>query len=233
MLAKSIMSTQVVSISLSTSVKDIARTLYEHRISAVPVVDPQKRLIGIVSEGDLIFREELGTEHKRSWWLSFFADSERDAYDYVKSHARTANDIMTSHVISVTEETPVQEIADLLQRHQIKRVPVLRSDKIVGIVSRANLIQRLAVGSGDIAASEVNSSDQTLRENLLNTLHDALGIQAHTLNVIVNDGVVHLLGFVDGKQERKAVQVAAENINGVRQVDNHLTVSSSVPAYGY
>ena len=91
-------------------------------------------------------------------------------------------------------------------------MPVLRSDKIVGIVGRANLIQRLAVGSGDIAASEVNSSDQTIRENLLNTLHDALGIQARSLNVIVDDGVVHLWGFDDGKQERNAVQVVAENI---------------------
>lgn len=126
MLAKSIMNTKVISISPSATIKDIASTLYKHRISAVPVVDTQQRLLGIVSEGDLVFRKEFGTEHRRSWWLSLLAGSEHQAYDYIKSHAETARDIMTTQVISVTEETPVQEIADLLERHRIKRVPVLQ-----------------------------------------------------------------------------------------------------------
>lgn len=232
MLAKSIMNTKVITILPSTTIKNIAELLYTQSISAVPVVDKQNRLLGIVSEGDLIYRKEIGTEHRRSWWLSLFSGSEHLANDYIKSHAGTAKDIMTTKVISVTEDTSVQAIAELLERHRIKRVPVLRNDVIVGIVSRANLVQSLAVGLDKSLSTEESHSDLSIREALVNTLHDELGIRTTSLNIIVENSVVHLWGFVDGKQELKAIQVAAEYIDGVRAVDSRLKLFSSLPAYG-
>ena len=232
MLAKPIMNTKVITILPSTTVKDIAKLLYTQSISAVPVVDEQNKLLGMVSEGDLMYLKEIGTEHRRSWWLSFFSNSESLADDYIKCHAGTAKDIMTTEVISVTEETSVQEIAELLEGHRIKRVPVLRNGLIVGIVSRANLVQSLAVGLDQPQTSEESHSDLSIREALVNTLHDELSIRTTSLNIIVENGVVHLWGFVDGEQELKAIRVAAENIDGVIEVDSRLKRFSNLPAYG-
>lgn len=232
MYAKTVMNTVVVAVLPSTTVKQIAKILYEHRISAVPVIDKQERLVGIVSEGDLVFREELGTKSKQSWWLSFFEDTERRAHDYVKSHSTIARDIMTTKVISVTEETSVQQIAELLERHQIKRVPVLRDSKVVGIVSRANLVQSLAVGANKSESTDNTSSDLAIREELDKTLRSELGISMTPLNIIVKKGIVHIWGFVDGEQERRAIQIVAEGIEGVTQVDSRLILYSTIPAYG-
>ncbi len=233
MLAKSIMNTNVVSLPPSATVKEIARTLYTQRISAVPIVDAHQQLVGIVSEGDLLYRSELGTEHRHSWWLSFFADPERRSHDYIKEHAKTAKDIMTSQVICVSGDTSVQVIADLLERHQIKRVPVLQEEKLIGIVSRVNLVQSLAVDPHDSKTQDERNTDQDIREALMSTIHNELGIQTTSVNIIVEHGVVHLWGFVDGKHEKKALQIAAENIAGVKQVDSRLIRISSLPAYGY
>src|SRR5215203_3981133 len=141
--AADVMTTEVVSVEPDTPVRDIAELLYTRRISGVPVVE-HDRVIGIVSEGDLIGHTAAIGEQRRSWWLSLFADESLSARDYAKTHGRTARDVMTASVISVEETATLAEIARLVERHRIKRVPVLRDGKLVGIISRGNLLQGLA-----------------------------------------------------------------------------------------
>ena len=143
MNAADVMTTNVITVHADASVEEIAETLLANGISAVPVIDDFGGLVGIVSEGDLVHRVELGTEQHPSWWLEFLAGKQALAYDYIKSHGRRAADLMTRPVITVNAETPLSEIASLLDEHRIKRVPVVDKGKIIGIVSRANLVQAL------------------------------------------------------------------------------------------
>src|SRR5690606_11257928 len=152
MRARDIMTTSVVTVSPETRVPDIARVLLERRISALPVVDGAGRVIGIVSEGDLLHRAENKTERRRSWWLDLISSADTLAEDYVKSHGLTAKDVMNAPVISATPDASLAELATLLERHGIKRVPILENGALVGIVSRADLLRGLIGGGADSAA---------------------------------------------------------------------------------
>lgn len=225
MNAADVMVTKVITVSPDTSVATIAETLLANRISAVPVVDEKSgALLGIVSEGDLIHRVETGTEQHRAWWLEFFSGKEALAREFVKSHARKAADVMTRTVVTVNPDTPLGELASLLDKHQIKRVPVVKGGKIVGIVSRANLIQALVtLGTGIKPSASAN--DFALRANLLSQLQSKAW-WTNNINIIVKDGVVELWGFADFPAVRDAIRVAAEVTPGVRLVSNNLTVET-------
>jgi CBS domain-containing protein len=143
MQAKDIMARDVIIVSETSTVNDVAKVLLDRGISAVPVVDDSGRVTGMVSEGDLLHRSESGTRRRRSWWLSLFADPEVLADEFVKEHSRRVSDVMTRNVITARPDTEVVEIAELLEKNRIKRVPIIEDGKLVGIVSRANLIQAL------------------------------------------------------------------------------------------
>lgn len=229
MKAKDIMTTPVVTIGPDTTVREIAALLLKQRISGVPVVDGG-RLVGLVSEGDLLHRHEIGTDRDRparSWWLSLIGGESAPA-DYVKSHAVHARDIMTRDVITVDESTPIAEIATVLETRRIKRVPVLRGERLVGIVSRANLVQALAAGPRRAKAPRAKSDD-AIRRQLLAELERQPWWPSNASNVIVTDGIVHYWGLVDSDDQREAARVAAENIPGVRKVEDHLVRYTDLP----
>ena len=219
MLAKDIMTTNVVTVERDLPVKDIAELLLVHNISGAPVVDSKGRLVGIVSEGDLIRRGE--TEERRSWWLDLLTSNEERARRYIKSHGHRVEDVMTTEVAAVTEDTPASEIAHLLEKRRIKRVPVLRDGKVVGIVSRANLLHGLAAQK-DRAPLTPAPADRTIREAILALVQDEEWISHGSLNVMVADGVVELWGWVDSEEERKALKIAVEGVAGVRKIEDHL-----------
>lgn len=220
MLARDVMTTSVVTVSPATSVQEVAQLLLEHHISAVPVVDAEGRLAGIVSEGDLIRRPEMGTEPRQSWWLTLLGGPEDSARDYVKVHGRRASDVMTRRVVTVAEDTPVAEIARLLEERRIKRVPVVRDGRLVGIVSRADLVRALA--SQPAPAAKAAPSDRALREQVLRALLSAgVTVPSH-VNVVVTEGVVHLWGLAESDEGRRACRVAVEGVPGVRAVEDHL-----------
>jgi CBS-domain-containing membrane protein len=202
-------------------VRDAAKTLLGRRLSALPVVDDKGNLVGIISEGDLMRRVEAGTERQRSWWLRFLAGEETVAAEYAKSHARKVGDVMTRDVVTATPETPVAEIAALLEKHAIKRVPIVRDGQLVGIVSRANLIQVVASAPKGL---EIRLSDSAIRDKLLAHLRAQPWSHTWQLNVTVNGGVVDLWGLTYSDNERAAIRVGAENIPGVRAVNDHLYV---------
>lgn len=221
MRAMDVMTSNVITVSEDSSVQAAAKLMAEHGISALPVVDRDNRVTGIVSEGDLLHRAETGTEWRRSWWLEMMASTNRLAEDYIKSHGGRVSDVMTREVLSVTEETAVADIAVLLETNRIKRVPVLREGKLVGIVSRANLVRALAVTiSEPPGGREVD--DQAIRARLLAELKAQRWAEVSPANITVKDGVVHLWSSYLSEQEKRALVVAAENTPGVRGVEDHM-----------
>lgn len=220
MRAKDIMTTGVITVTPETTIDAIAGLLLDRRISAVPVVDPDGTLVGIVSEGDLIRRVETGTEPRPSWWLELLRTTEDRALDYVRSHGRHAAEIMSTSLITVTEETELREIARLLEDNRIKRVPVVRDGRLVGIVSRADLLRGLITAR---PAAPPAGNDAQIRTDALKRVHDT-GISDTLLNVTVADGTAHLWGSVTTEAERLAARVAVENTPGVGELVDHLRV---------
>ena len=223
MKAQDVMTLAVFTAKPTMSVKDVARLFMKQRISAVPVVDDQRKIVGIVSEGDLMHRFEISTERRHPWWLDLMVrDEVLDAEEYIKAHAKQVADIMTTNVITAEPDTPLQEIAETLEKYGIKRLPIVRDGRLVGIVSRANLVQAIATSGSNL---DVPLSDTTIREKLLTLLNERNWGQQYPacLNVTVNGGVVDLWGFIESDTERKAVRVAAEATPGVRAVNDHMT----------
>lgn len=226
--AKDIMTREVVAIAPASTVAEAAALMIDKRISAVPVVE-DGRLVGIISEGDLVHRAEIGTEgHARSWWLRLFRDAGSLAEDYAKSHSRRVADLMTRNVHTVTELTPVSTVADLLDRARIKRVPVLRGDSVVGIVSRSDLVK--AVIAMTLPAKPVPVDDASIRARLLEELQGQPWATTTETSVDVLDGVVSFWGTLGSEDERRATRVLAENIAGVRGIEDH-RILIDFPAY--
>jgi CBS-domain-containing membrane protein len=227
--AADVMTPGVITVRPETSIHEIAKLLCDHHISGVPVVEDEERLLGIVSEGDLIGHAQLAGEQRRSWWHTFLNGPTVLAQHYAKSHGRTASDVMTREVVTVLETTSVAETARVLEQHRIKRVPVLRDGRLAGIVTRSNLLQVLAAAD---VLKPMNVADRVIRE----TLSDELTAQpwAHVLakNIVVENGVVHLFGIVQSNEERHALRLAAENQAGVKAVEDHLSMLQ-VTSYGF
>jgi CBS domain-containing protein len=227
MRAIDVMTTEVVTVDENATVPELAKLMSDRGISAIPVVDRDNRVIGMVSEGDLLHRAETGTERRRSWWLDMVSSTNQLAGEYIKSHSGRVKDVMTHDVLSVTEETPVADIAIILETNRIKRVPVLRDGKLAGIVSRANLVRALAMTINE-AADGAEADDRAIRDKLLVELKEQKWAEVSPANVTVKDGVVHLWSSYLSEQEKRALLVAAENIPGVRRVEDHMR---PVPAY--
>ena len=235
MRAMDVMTTNVITVVADTSVQALATLLSERGISGVPVVGKDGRLVGIVSEGDLLHRAETGTERRtqrrRSRWLDTFAADQEAARDYVKAHGRSVQEIMTREVISVSDTTELADIATLLETKRIRRVPVVRDGKLVGIVSRANLVRALAMMKNQ-PTIDADNDDRTIRQKLLTELQGHEWVHMWGADIIVRDRVVHLWFSDDrSEDERQAVRIAAENIAGVRQVQEHIVPAAVFPAF--
>jgi CBS domain-containing protein len=220
MKARDVMVSPVITAKPDSTVKEVAKTLVDRHVSAVPVVDDAGKLVGIISEGDLMHRAEVGTERRYRWWPRLVRGDASVPLGYIKAHARRAADIMTRNVFTATPETPLDEIAVLLERNSIKRVPIVLDGQLVGIVSRANLVQALATIP---RGPEISLSDSKIREELLSHLNGQPWADTHLLNVTVTDGVVSLWGVANSETGRNAIRVAAEAMPGVRGVNDHMT----------
>jgi CBS domain-containing protein len=218
--AAEVMSPRVITILPDATIKDAARMMLQHGISGFPVVDAAGTVVGIVTEGDFLRRAETGTERQRPRWLKFVLGPGRGANEYVHSHARKIQDIMTPEVITVDEATPLQDVVSIMERRRIKRVPVMSGGKIVGIISRANLVQALARLA--VEASPTHPDDETARQQILAELNKQSWVPRASLNVIVRGGVAELWGVIYDERERQAIRVAAENVPGISQVVDHL-----------
>jgi CBS-domain-containing membrane protein len=220
MKAAEVMTHNVFTIEPDASILQAIRIMLQRRISGLPVVDTQGSLVGIVTEGDLLRRSETGTQRRRPRWLEFLLGPGRMANEYVHTSGRRIAEVMSTSVYAISEETPVQEIVQLMEKHQVKRLPVLRDGKLVGVVSRANLLRALA--SVAIRTPTSSTTDTAIREHLLAEIDKQAWAPAALVNVVVRDGIVHLWGSITDDRQRQGLQVLAENTPGVKAVQDHL-----------
>ena len=224
MKAADVMVRDPVTVTADADISLVIKLLLDHDISAVPVVDDDRRVIGIVSEADLLRREGIEEQQHRPWWVEAITPATKLAEEFAKSHAKKVEELMTTEVISADENASLSEIAGLLERYRIKRVPILKDGRLVGIVSRSNLLQGLASLASEPSAD--HETDRAIRADLLDQLAEQSWTDFGNRNVIVVHGTVHLWGLVDSPEERKALVVLAENIPGAKAV-----VDEMIPAY--
>ena len=223
MKAQDIMTRDVTTVSPDTSVRDIAALMMEKHISGVPVLTNNGKIIGMVSQSDLLHRAELGTERKHKWWFRTFADSNALAREYAKAHGLKAHDIMSRYVVSVRDDAELRDVADILDSHRIKRVPVVQEGRLVGIITRGDLVRALSQVQISKAAKKIDNAA------LHKTLHDRIRTQPWIndsyINLTVNDGVVELWGFVVSTDQQAALRTLVEETEGVSRVEDKLSVA--------
>jgi CBS domain-containing protein len=219
MQVKDIMTRNVISVEANEPVLKAARLMLQNRISGLPVIDATGKLVGIVTEGDFLRRSEIGTERHRPKWLEFLVGPGRMAAEYVRASGRKVDEIMTPDPLSITEDDSLEMVVDLMERHRVKRLPVLRGGQMVGIVSRANLMHALASLARDDTHAPAGD-DSAIRDQILTALD-----KQHwppQVNVVVKSGIAELWGAIMDERERQALIVATENISGVKEVHDHL-----------
>ena len=220
MHAADVMTSGVISVGPDSSMLEAVRLMLQHRISGLPVVDKNGDLLGVITEGDLLRRTETGTQRRRPRWLEFLVGPGKLAGEYVHASGRKVNEVMTVGAKTVAEDTALEQIVELMERHQIKRVPVMRGREVVGIVTRANLLRALA-GLVRVAPPS-DTNDAAIRERLLAELGKQPWAPTAQLNILVRNGVVQLWGTIFDERQREALRVAAENISGVKATEDHL-----------
>jgi CBS domain-containing protein/ribosomal protein S17 len=220
MLAHEIMSRHVITVDAEASVSEAIKTMLSHRVSVLPVVNPDGKLVGILSEGDFVRRAEIGTEKRRGRWLTLLAGADQAALDFARQHGRKVSEIMTPSPITISENTPLEQVVRLMESRNLKRFPVMRGDDIVGMVTRTDFLTAIANASLEIR--RVSNADDEIRNSITAALSQAAW-RPRALKVAVRDGVVTLRGTVKSDNARKAVMVAAENVSGVTRVDDQLT----------
>ncbi len=230
MLARDVMSKDVVCVNARESVFDTAEVLLGAGVSAAPVVNDKGAVIGIVSEADLLHRAEIGTMPSKSWLARLLATESSSARDFVTTHARHVADVMTREVITAQEDASLAELVGLMDKHKVKRIPIVRNDALVGVVSRADLLKALL--SREAEGPVLRPSDREIRQDVVNAIENKAWTSRWPTNVYANDGVVHLWGFVEDENVRKAYQVAAENVPGVHRVRNHMRIMPAAVGMG-
>ncbi|WJR80187.1 CBS domain-containing protein [Bradyrhizobium sp. NP1] len=219
MRAHQIMTRNVITVGPEARIVEAAKLMLENHVSGLPVIDNTGKLVGIVTEGDFLRRAEIGTQRKRPRWLQFFVGPSRAASEFVHASGRKVEEVMTGEPLTVTEQTSLDEIVRLMEKNGVKRLPVVSGDRLVGIVSRANLVQAVASLARDVP--DPTADDDHIRERCTHAILDTdwrpIGLQ-----VTVRDGVVHLHGIIINADARQAAIVAAENVAGVKEVHDHL-----------
>lgn len=228
MRAHQVMTHNVITTTPDTSIADAANTMLDNHISGLPVLDPSGDLVGIVSEGDFLRRFEIGTQRKRPRWLRFFTSPGRLADDFVTERGRKVEDVMTRDPVTVNEEARLEDLVALMERRGVKRLPVLRNGKLVGIVTRANLLRAVAGLAKEIP--DPTADDDHIRARLQRTL-DATDWRPIGLQVSVRNGVVHLHGLIGDDRARRAAVVACENTEGVKEVHDHICLVDTWSGY--
>lgn len=218
MQVRDVMTPSVISVGPDASVHEAAQLMLQNNISGLPVVDKSGALVGIVTEGDFLRRSELGTQRRRPKWIEFVLGPGRLAQEYVRTSGRRIREVMTPDPHYVAETDSLERVVELMERHRVKRLPVVQNGRVVGIVSRANLLHALASIAPAVPAP--SGDDAAIRDNILSEFQKQPW--APQINVIVKDGVAELWGVITDERERQGVRVAAENVAGVKKVNDHL-----------
>ncbi len=218
MQVRDVMTRNVISVVIGETVLNAVNAMLQNRISGLPVIDAQGSLVGMVTEGDFLRRGEIGTQRRRPKWLEFLVGPGRLADEYVHASGRKVQEVMTSDPVTVSEDASLETVVELMERRHIKRLPVLHDGKMVGIVSRANLMLALASLARD--KETLATDDAAIRDRVLAAFEKQRW--APQVNVMVKNGVADLWGTIMDERERRACLVTAENVAGVTEVHDHL-----------
>ena len=219
MRAHQIMTRQVITVATGAPIVEAANTMLHNHISGLPVVDETGKLAGIISQGDFIRRAEIGTQRKRGRWLKLLLGPGRVASDFVRERGRKVGEIMTLDLCTVTEDATLEDIVSLMEQNNVKRLPVMRGDQLVGIVTRSNLLQAVAELAQEVP--DPTADDDHIRNRIITSI-EKTDWRPFGLGVIVRNGNVHLSGVITNERSRQAAIVDAENVSGVRKVHDHL-----------
>ena len=224
MKAQDIMTREVVTVAPHTSVPDIAAIMVEKHISGAPVLTDSGEIIGLVSQTDLLHRAEIGTEResRRKWWLGNLADANALAREYAKAHGLKAQDVMSRYVISVRDDADLRDVADILDTHRIKRVPVLQAGRLVGIITRSDLVR--ALSQVQISKSLKKVDNAILHKAVQERIRAQPWVNESYISVTVDDGLVELWGVVDTVDQHSALRALVEETDGVRRLEDKISV---------
>jgi CBS domain-containing protein len=221
MKVSDVMTRRVISVPPEETIRHAIRLMLENRVSGLPVIDDKGELVGIVSEGDFLRRPEIGTERRKSRWLAAFLGPGKPANDYVHSHGLKVKEVMTCKPVMVQEDTPLDQVVHLMESHNIKRLPVVRGRKVVGVVSRANLMRALA--SIYRSAPKSSKDDAAIRNQILSDIAKQDWSVGVLVDVVVRDGIADIWGSITDLAQRDALKILIEKYPGVKQVEDHLT----------
>jgi CBS domain-containing protein len=228
MRAHQIMTNDVITVTPHTTILEAANIMLRCHVSGLPVLDADGALLGMVSEGDFLHRSEIGTGRKRSSWLEIFVGPSRVADDFVHEHGRKVGDVMTRDPVTVEEDTPLDELVRLMEKHGIKRLPVMRGKTLVGIVTRSNVLQAVASLAREIP--DPTADDDHIRNRITRAVY-ATDWRPIGFQVTVRYGVVHLHGLVFNEPSRRAAIVTVENTAGVKEVHDHLCLGDTYSGF--
>jgi CBS domain-containing protein len=220
MIVADVMTRNCITIAPGATVEEAVNLMLSHHISGLFVVDRNGDLAGVITEGDLLRRDEIGTQRHRPWWLRLLASPARQAHDFTQANGRHVRDVMTEDVLSIGQDAPLEDVVDAMEKHRIKRLPVTADSRVVGVVSRSDLLRALI---GRVRPVEPqDTDDRSIRTAILNALEAQAWAPTTTLNVTVASRVVDLWGTITNEQERHGIRVIAENTAGVKSVNDHL-----------
>ncbi len=220
MIVADVMTRNVISVAPDDTVETAVKIMLERGISGLLVVDKAGDLAGVVTEGDLLRRDEIGTEVERPWWLRLLVSPSRQAADFVRANGRHVKDIMTVDVITVAQDADLEDVVATMEKNRVKRLPVTKDGRVVGIVSRSDLLRALIGHMRDSAP--IAGDDRSIRAACMDALHEKPWAPRTTLNVTVNKGVADIWGSITNENERAAIRVAVENTPGITKVHDHL-----------
>jgi CBS domain-containing protein len=219
--ASDVMTRRVISISPTATILEAIKLMLKHHVSGLPVIDRKGKLVGVVTESDFLRRSELGTERARSRWLVALFGPGEAARDYVHSHGLKVQDVMTRDPVVIAEDTALDQIVDVMERRNVKRLPVMHRGRVVGIVSRANLILALASIHRTVPTSQQN--DAAIRDRILTSIHEQSWASGASVDVILHNGIADIWGTISDVAQRQALKALVESTPGVRRVEDHLT----------
>jgi CBS domain-containing protein len=220
MIVADVMTRNCITIAPDATVQEAANLMLDRHISGLFVVDKAGELAGVVTEGDLLRRDELGTQRNRPWWLRLLASPARQAEDFTRANGRHVRDVMTTDVLSIAQDAPLPDVVAAMEKNRIKRLPVTADGKVIGVVSRSDLLRALITRAR--TAEPLATDDRSMRTAILNALEAQSWAPTTTLNVTVSDAVADVWGTITNEEERRAIHVLVENTPGVKTVHDHL-----------
>lgn len=222
MIVADVMTTEVVAVDPETSLAEAAGWMVRHRVSGLPVLDAAGKLIGILTEGDLLHRPELGTCGRQAGWMRGILRAETLAAEYAHTHGRQVGDVMTRNPSFVRPDLPLAKAAELMRQKQVKRLPVVREDSLVGMLSRFDILRALATR---LEESCIEATDTEILDGIETALAQEPWAPREGVRFGVSNGRVRIEGRIGSEQEARAIAILARNTRGVTGIENGLEVA--------